>query len=190
MIKLLAAAALAFAATASQAATYVSSRTIGTSTANLSITTDDTLGTLIADNILDWSVVLTIGADTVSLFGPNSGDNSVMYFRGSALSATATNLVFDFTVPGQNYLGFQSTMGDRSVYCIQTVNCFDQTPGEIVSLGNTFTNFARVTRSGSVAFASTASVPEAATWAMLVAGFGVMGAAMRRRRAVSTTIAA
>jgi len=28
----------------------------------------------------------------------------------------------------------------------------------------------------------TASVPEAATWAMLIAGFGLTGAAMRRRR--------
>jgi hypothetical protein len=37
------------------------------------------------------------------------------------------------------------------------------------------------TYSGTMTF-SAAAVPEAATWAMMLGGFGMIGAAMRRRR--------
>jgi hypothetical protein len=36
--------------------------------------------------------------------------------------------------------------------------------------------------------AATAAVPEPATWAMMIAGFGLMGFAMRRRSKVATTV--
>ncbi|MEP6784734.1 MAG: PEPxxWA-CTERM sorting domain-containing protein [Sphingomonadales bacterium] len=36
----------------------------------------------------------------------------------------------------------------------------------------------------------TASVPEPATWAMMISGFGMVGASMRRRRRVAVTFAA
>ena len=38
--------------------------------------------------------------------------------------------------------------------------------------------------------AATAPVPEVATWAMMIAGFGLAGAALRRRRSVAVSFAA
>ena len=192
MRKLILAVLLAGAATTAQAATYISSHGVGAGTVAISITTDDTIGTLTKDNILDWTISVGSNGATFNLFGPDSGDNSRIELRGSALSATATNLLFDFSAAGQAYLLFQSTEGDRSLYCVQTVNCFDQTRGEeIVSLGNTFTNFQRATRSGTLSIASvaTAAVPEPAAWAMMVGGFGMVGGAMRSRRKMAVRFA-
>jgi hypothetical protein len=187
MTKLFAAIVATALAGTAHAATYVSTRTIGTATANLSITTDDTIGTLTADNIVDWAITLTTVSGSASLQGPNSGDTSKLIFKGSALSATATKLQFDFSAAGEAYFAFQSTLGDRSLYCVQTVNCFDQTRGEeIISLGPLFQDFQRDTRTGVVTIASVGgAVPEPANWALMIGGFGIVGGAMRtRRRAV------
>jgi len=40
--------------------------------------------------------------------------------------------------------------------------------------------------SGTVSFGAPGGVPEAATWAMMIAGFGMVGATMRRRQAIAT----
>ena len=40
----------------------------------------------------------------------------------------------------------------------------------------------------SLVSGSVAAVPEPATWAMMIAGFGLAGAAMRRRRAAKITV--
>ena len=41
---------------------------------------------------------------------------------------------------------------------------------------------------GQLFFLSNAGVPEPASWAMMIAGFGIAGAAMRRKAKVSTTV--
>lgn len=41
---------------------------------------------------------------------------------------------------------------------------------------------------GTVTFGSTSAVPETATWAMMLAGFGMIGFAARRRASVTTTV--
>ncbi len=55
------------------------------------------------------------------------------------------------------------------------------------NLGGTFT-----TQDGSVAqranFQPVAAVPEPAAWAMMIAGFGLIGGAMRRRKMVTTSV--
>jgi hypothetical protein len=40
---------------------------------------------------------------------------------------------------------------------------------------------------GQYAFGAAAAVPEPATWAMMIGGFGLMGASMRRRRSVAVS---
>lgn len=176
--------------TGAQAATYVGTRNAGAATATLSVTTDDTLGVLRAANILDWTIRLTLGANTSTLFGPDSGDTSAVQVRGTQLTATATNLLFNFSGPLNSYLLFQSNVGDRSLYCVQTTNCFDQNQGEeIINLGPTFTVFDRDLETGVQVLASvTPAVPEPASWAMMMLGFGCMGYAMRRTNRVSTRI--
>lgn len=175
-------AALSIAGSA-DAADYVSTRTVGDATASLSITTDDTLGVLTTDNILDWTVVLTRGSLTETLFGPESGDNSRVQVRGNALTATATQLLFDFGAAANSFLLFQSTdLTNRSLYCVQTTNCFDQSPAEFISFGPLFNNFTRESRSGSQVIAATAAVPEPETWLTMITGLALAGLAMRRRK--------
>lgn len=72
-------------------------------------------------------------------------------------------------------LGFRTAAGNQ-------VNLFyqDSAPSYRVNTLNPFTT-AFVTASSS---AATAPVPEPATWVMLILGFGVVGAAIRRRATV------
>src|ERR1051326_6834278 len=56
--------------------TYTGHRIVGTGTADLSITTDGTIGVLAPQNIIDWRITVTNGGDTFTLLGPLSGNNS------------------------------------------------------------------------------------------------------------------
>ena len=168
------------AAVSAQAATYLGNRTVGTATVDISITTDDTLGVLGEDNILDWTIVVTNNGQTIALNGPLSGDDSSVDIGGNAFTATLTGLFFDFSAPGNNYVAFVN--GFRQSYCVQSNACFDYNGGEEIAVAGQFvTNFAIVPQRGQQQLASTA-VPEPATWAMMLAGFAAVGGAVRTRR--------
>ena len=171
------------AGNAHAATTYTGTRAVGTGSVALSITTDDTIGTLTAGNILDFTITLANGAVQSMLFGPLSGDNARVEIMGNAFTATATQLLFDFSAPGNGYALF---IGDldigRPSYCLQNSNCWDQNQGEeIINAGPNFSSFTTERQSGLQVIASTSAVPEPATWAMMIAGFGLVGGMMRRR---------
>ena len=103
-----------------------------------------------------------------------NGSGVVLDSTGSQVNLLLTNL-FPFFSSGTNVSGFSIGAGS--------------------SFGAGYTGYAdylRVaTNAGSTTFnfelaAATAAVPEPATWAMMIAGFGLVGGAMRRR---STKIA-
>ncbi|TAJ71086.1 MAG: PEP-CTERM sorting domain-containing protein [Phenylobacterium sp.] len=173
------AATLALAASAN-ATTYVGARTVGAATVDFTIVTDDTLGVLGEDNIVDWKVVVKNNGETATFGGPDSGDDSKVDIFGSAFTATTSGLYFDFSAPGVNYVAFVSDF--RQSWCLQTNSCFDQNgPEEIAVAGAFVTNFDRAPRSG---LQQLAGVPEPATWAMMLIGFAGVGGAMRSRRPV------
>ena len=100
-------------------------------------------------------------------------------YNGSAITGLmpglfgANNLYY---VTGPSFLdgsglGFRTTAGNQ-------VNLFyqDSAPSYRVNTLNPFT-------SAFVTAASTPAVPEPATWAMMIAGFGAVGVALRRRAA-------
>lgn len=160
------------------AATYFGNRTVGTANVVFTIDTDDTLGVLGADNILDWKVAVTNNGQTAK-FDANS-DGARLFISGSALTATTGGLFFNFSAPGSNYAAFVS--GFRESYCVQSNGCFDQNgPEEIAVAGQFVTNFQVVPRSGEQQIAA---IPEPATWALMLIGFGGAGAAIRSRRKV------
>jgi hypothetical protein len=69
------------------------------------ITTDGTLGFLQDTNILSWNLLLVDhlnGANNVLLTPSNSGIPHII--GGNALSATATDLFFDYSVAGAEFL--------------------------------------------------------------------------------------
>lgn len=165
------------------AATYIASRTVGNGSADISITTDGTIGVLAASNILDWNIVLTQGADTFTLKGPASGANSALALDGEGLSATATDLLFDFSQRG--FLLIQAPKLGSSVtfWCLQRTGCVNSGAGEAVLASTKLGTSTYQAYSGVQTIASLSSaVPEPATWTMMILGFGLVGTMTRRRR--------
>ena len=77
--------------------TYIVNLTIGAGSVTGVITTDDTIGTLGPSNILGYNLLLNDGTDTpYNLIGPPDFN---LFLTGSDLSATATQLLFNFTGP-------------------------------------------------------------------------------------------
>ncbi len=118
-------------------------------------------------NSIQIYLIDTSGATDVSGFASLVGQN---------YTAVSKTLVFDLdslNIPLDNIEGitFGPTLenGRRSLILVSDNN-FSPTQ---------FTQF--------IAF-EVAGVPEAATWAMLIAGFGLTGATLRRRRAVAATV--
>ena len=111
-----------------------------------------------------------LNADTASISGFFAADNAgTVYLNGTALASTMDfqNLTSfsansGFLV-GQNQLSFEITdFGQPSAFLVSGL-------------------------SGTAEVA--AAVPETATWAMMLAGFGMIGFAARRRQSVKTTVA-
>ena len=60
------------------------------------ITTDSDSGVLAASDILDYNLVLNDGSHTLNLLGALSGNNSEVLIGGSAVTASAAGLSYDF----------------------------------------------------------------------------------------------
>ena len=177
-------ASAAIAAPSAQAATYIGNRAVGDGSVNFSITTDGTVGVLGSANILSYIIELTNLDGTFTL----TESNSARSIAGGSLSATANDLLFDFGGATGTYALFQApTIGSGDTfYCLQVSGCFDPTgtPGEAVEATNDF-SFPYVARQGVQVIGSVATpgaVPEPATWAMMLLGFGAVGAALRQAK--------
>ena len=180
---ILTAIAMTYFAGSANAITYTGTRTAGTATAQLSITTDDTIGVLTTANVVDWTIAMTDGSSSFTLLGPLSGANSNLLVSGTALSATATDLIFNFSA-GSGFALFQapSVGSGQTFYCPQINGCFDFSgPGEGIDPRNDFL-FQRNSLTGSVVLATSGGVPEPATWGMMLGGFSLVGGAMRTRK--------
>jgi PEP-CTERM motif len=176
---------IALSAGAAEATTYIGNRTIGTGSASLSITTDGTIGVLSTANITGWTIGLNEPGFSFTLQGPTSGSNSQVLVSGSALTATSTDILFDFSA-GSGFALFQNpNIGSgQHFYCTQINACFDFAgPGEGVEASTDF-SFTRNSLSGNVVLASVSgpAVPEPASWALLIVGFAAVGASMRARK--------
>lgn len=182
----LVAAALCWASSAS-AITYHGVLSAGGITATYAIVTDGTLGIVATANLLSTSASITNGVVTKAFVG---GNNNFIF--GNGVTATATQLFFDPTVYGVAtftnvdagvYTGLcMSGIGVSCGYPLgaQTVVISVDYPTSSASFGITGPFLV-----GEVAMAPPpTAIPEPASWALLIAGFGLTGAALRQRRAV------
>jgi hypothetical protein len=168
-----------------------------------SITTDGHTGTLSAVDITSWQFAQSADATHfLSSFG-NAG--STLSLSGTALSATATQLLFNFSSTGSSELMFSSNNwpsngGFAVQYCDAATPCLNQnnapsfsatqlvliapgccsTSGGIAESGNTVIATATITP----------GVPEPSTWAMLILGFAGLGFMALRRKLKPALLAA
>ena len=184
-----AAAALSLIASSAQALTYFAQRDVGNGVLELSITTDDTLGILATDNILDWTIVLHQGQISYTLEGIDGADNSTHEIVGTALTATARHLSFDFSALGRAYFLVQapSVGSGETFWCVQASGCTNSPvlPAEVLLAGPNAAARTFLNQSGNQIIASVREavlVPEPATWALMISGFGLAGATLRMRR--------
>jgi hypothetical protein len=90
-------------------------QTIGAGGVTGTITTDGTLGALASANLVDWALTLNDGATTFLLTSANS---EVGFILGSALSETASQLLFD-TANGGIVLFQNPTLGSgKNFWCL------------------------------------------------------------------------
>lgn len=181
--------ALAFAVPA-EAITYIGNRTIQDGNVQISISTDGTLGTLTAANLTDWTFSITVPPNSGgNLFGPLGMTNSSVQLLGSGgLTATATQLLFDFD--GASRLSFTKDNQPPFTaigYCLggQAANARCVNTRGVEAIANGLLNFREITLDGIGIIASTGGglggVPEPASWVLMIIGFGLAGAALRRK---------
>lgn len=131
------------------------------------------------------------GTTTLTVAGPNinyfglwasalDGGNSVAFYKGGSLVDTV-NLVATpldssyFGNPNANYLG--QNAGEKYAF-------FNFVVGGGYDMVKLIQNNGGGFELDDVTVGTAGAVPEPASWAMMIAGFGLVGATMRRRRAV------
>ena len=166
--------------------TYNVNRTIGAGSVTGTITTDGNSGVLASADIVDWNLTLfTPVQGSFSLFGPLSGNNSVVYEQGADLTANATQLLFDFSGGDGGLLLFQQGLFSGSTYyCDGTPGNFACAQGESVVPQSVFqSGWINVAQSGVqvIGTAGGGAAPEPGSLALL--GSGVLAAigAIRRK---------
>lgn len=167
--------------------TYQVNRTIGVGSVIGTITTDGTTGVLATADITNWDLVLN-GANSATF--NLTGANSKVVISGSDVTATATDLLFDFGAINDGYLLFQVTLASGTQYYCDaaTSQSFWCNPGETVVPGSVFDNpqtYQYVQRAGNQVIGTVPGggnpMPEPATLAMVGLGLVAAGSMGRRR---------
>jgi hypothetical protein len=180
-----------------QATVYIVDLTLDGVAVKGSITTDGTIGRIDAGNILTYtfSFKLPKTKNYAALNVAFTGTSDYITQSGTWLTATQSDLNYNFVSPGpgRNLVVFDFDDPNQvASFCVQGRNCYNSkaTPGLGVFRDNGgsapvyFTSF-----TGVQSIAHVAAVPEPASWAMMVGGFGIVGFAMRSRRKAAVSFA-
>jgi len=167
---------------------YDVDQTVGVGEVTGFVETDGTIGVLGASNILNWNLLLNDGTNTIDLLGPLSGSNSALGVAGSDLSATATQLLFNFSGSDNGWVLFQAPVlsTGSNFWCSgimpngiggKTTGCSDEPAGETLNVKpepNEFTSL-----SGTQVIAST-TIPEPGSLALFGSGLLLTGVLRRK----------
>lgn len=163
--------------------TYIGQQQVGSIYASYSVTTNGAIGNQIAaSNIIAYNIDLFENSSlSYQLTQSNSFSQGFFDATTSSLSANRASLSF-----GSFGLSSRSTF----------LGSFGIAPGlTFAEVTNNSTGVAQETAAANAPFARVAApvsmmpaIPEPATWAMMILGFGVLGGAMRRQRRVRATV--
>jgi|GEM_PF-5594701 len=186
-------AALAAGAAGAQASStaYDYAFNAGAITVTGTITTDGTIGTITEANIYSASVSIQLGSDVTSFTATQAGGFGAgpsLFGLLGGLSAAADGLYFDFDSEGSDK-GFWIEQGSGGFSGVEWSKNGTGCPyggyGNCVWL-DSFEPTASVEQSGSQKIASSQNianvVPEPASYALVLAGFGLMGGISRQRK--------
>jgi PEP-CTERM motif len=161
--------------------TYTVNQTVGAGGVTGNIVTDGTFGTIGIPDIASWSLTLNNGTTTYDLTQANS------YLFGSGqLGATSQQLTYDFS--SGNYFAFilnGSTNINSTDWCLQSFfgQCFyGGGAGEGVQIQSSNLSPGPFKFLSGTQVIATASVPEPETYAMMLAGLGLIGFIAYRRK--------
>jgi PEP-CTERM motif len=179
--RILTAASAAALLAAAPASAVVYSINVGDSTLGAIgfIETDGTIGTISGANIVDWGFDLFDNGVNFTLNGPSNSGQLVV---GSDLSTTASGLFFNFSGSGLALFQNPNIGSGINFICFAATTGCDGVGNGIRISTNTYGDGIPQSGLQQIGTASGGAVPEPASWAMLIAGFGLVGAIARRRR--------
>jgi len=200
--------AAAFAAAPAQATTQIGNGTL--SLVGLfapTVTTGATTGSFGVTNGTTFQISGT--GSFLGLFGANGTANGLVSFSNTVGTTVAQSLAnfltfadgasgtYNFSVASVKTLNYSVTPGVSTAISLYLLgSTLDSNLGLgptatslTLSFNSTGNSFFSTSATLSVPPAPIGSVPETATWGMMLMGFGAMGAALRRRRSVNVTFA-
>jgi hypothetical protein len=164
---------------------YTVNQTIGSGSVTGAITTDGTIGTLAAADVISWNLFLNDGTNTgVQASGANA---ALVVVEGSPLTATLTTLTYDYSSVsgGDFYFTDTNTPYDGELCYTSRSNCWGPTGVGLYNVGGDGQSvYAALTGSQIIASdGRSVPVPEPATFALFGAGLVSLSALRRRRKA-------
>ena len=178
---------------ANAAIIYNVDRIIDAGTVTGSIETDGALGVLAEANITGWTLTLTApnldgGSPDVIFLGSVLGSHLI---SGAGLTATTTQLLFDFGLAGQHFLLISGNDTTQNFWCLETANasCTGNGIGEHMGwpageVGGAQAAAQSVVHTGNIVIAEVQSVPvPAAIWLFGSGLLGLVGMARQKKAA-------
>jgi hypothetical protein len=156
--------------------TYNVAQTVGPGSVTGFIETDGTIGVLGTSNILDFNLLLSDGTASVD----DLRSNSVFEVIGSDLSATSTQLLFNFSGSDTGFVIFErGGFVGANFFCAATASAtsFCDTAPPAAEILQVTGPLLTSPMSGTqvIASAAGASAPEPSTLGLLVAGIALLG---------------
>jgi hypothetical protein len=185
----LGAALLLGAGEASANIVYAVDQTIGAGSVVGSVTTDGNTGPLSASDFLSWNLQLNGAGASFTITNLDSG--AAVYEQGSDVNATATAITFDFSAADNGFLVFQDGLFGGNHYWCNAASASACFQGKTVTPGSVLDGTAiHVAETGvQIIAGSAATVPEPASWTLMLIGFGGLGYAGFRQRRLTARMA-
>jgi len=159
--------------------TYNVDQTIGLGSVIGTITTDGNSGILGLADITNWNLNLNGVGASFNL----QPSNSAVWGGGSDLTATPTQLLFNYSGSDGGFVVFQDGVSSGwRYYCNNTTSGACLQSASVVPEHYSYPSAQFATFTGNVVIGTAAPVPEPESYAMLLAGLGLLGFMVPRKK--------